>query len=54
MMSKELAVELRDRIVSKHRSGEGNKTMSAAFELFGLNAKHQVRRKPGTIAGEAW
>ena len=33
MRSKELPAELRDRIVSKHRSGEGSKTNSAALKL---------------------
>ena len=31
MRSKELSVELRDRIVSRHRSGEGYQNISAAF-----------------------
>ncbi|MBN3310303.1 MTND dioxygenase, partial [Amia calva] len=38
MKSKELSVDLQDRIVSRHRSGEGYRKMSAAF----LNAdKHE-------------
>ena len=32
MRSKELSVELRDRIVSRHRSGEGYQKMSAALK----------------------
>jgi hypothetical protein len=32
MRSKELSVELRDRIVSRHRSGEGYQNISAAFK----------------------
>ena len=33
MSSKELSVELRDKIVSSHRSGEGNQKMSAALKV---------------------
>ena len=33
MRPKELSIELRDRIVSRHRSGEGYKKMSAAFKV---------------------
>jgi transposase len=33
MRSKELSVELRDRIVSRHRSGEGYQKMSAALKV---------------------
>ena len=33
MRSKELSVELRDRIVSKHRSGEGYQNISAALKV---------------------
>ena len=33
MMSKELSVEIRDRIVSRHRSGEGYQNISAALKL---------------------
>ena len=33
MRSKELSVELRDRIVSSHRSGEGYQKMSAALKV---------------------
>uniref|UniRef100_A0AAZ3RC25 Sleeping Beauty transposase HTH domain-containing protein n=1 Tax=Oncorhynchus tshawytscha TaxID=74940 RepID=A0AAZ3RC25_ONCTS len=33
MSSKELSVELQDRIVSRHRSGEGFRKMSAAFKV---------------------
>ena len=33
MRSKELSVELRDRIVSGHRSGEGYKKMSSALKV---------------------
>ena len=33
MRAKELSVELWDRTVSKHRSGEGNKTISAALKV---------------------
>ena len=33
MRSKELAVELRDRIVSSHRSGEGYQKLSAALKV---------------------
>ena len=33
MRSKELSVELRDRIVSKHRSGEWYQSISAAFNI---------------------
>jgi transposase len=33
MMLKELSVELRDRIVSRHRSGEGYKNIFAAFKV---------------------
>ena len=29
----DLSVELRDRIVSRHRSGEGNQKMSAALKV---------------------
>ena len=32
MLSKELPAELRNRIVSRHRSGDGYKTNSAAFK----------------------
>ena len=31
--SKEVSVELRDRIVSRHRSGEGYQKMSAALKI---------------------
>jgi hypothetical protein len=92
MRSKELSVELRDRLMSRHRSGEGYPNIYAAFkvpkntvasiilkwkkfgtllskrhmtaqlefavlwsdetkiELFCLNARHHVWRKPGTIS----
>ena len=33
MWSKELFVELRDRIVSRHRSGEGHQNISAALKV---------------------
>ena len=33
MRSKELSVELRDRIVSRHRSREGYQKMSAALKV---------------------
>ena len=33
MMSKELSVELQDRIVSRHRSGEGYQKMYAALKV---------------------
>ena len=33
MRSKELSVELRDRIVSRHRSGEGYPNISAAVKV---------------------
>ena len=33
MKSKELSVELRDRIVRRHRSGEGSKTISRVLEV---------------------
>ena len=33
MRSKELSVELRDRIVSRHRSEEGYQNMSAALKV---------------------
>ena len=33
MRSKELSIELRDRIVSRHRSGEGYKNISAALKV---------------------
>uniref|UniRef100_A0AAZ3QYH8 Sleeping Beauty transposase HTH domain-containing protein n=1 Tax=Oncorhynchus tshawytscha TaxID=74940 RepID=A0AAZ3QYH8_ONCTS len=33
MRSKELSIELRDRIVSRHRSGEGNQNISAALKV---------------------
>ena len=33
MRSKELSVELRDRIVSRHRSGEGYHKLSAALKF---------------------
>ena len=33
MRSKELSVELRDRIVLSHRSGEGNQKMSAVLKV---------------------
>ena len=33
MRSKELSIELRDRIVSRHRSGEGDQKMSAALKV---------------------
>ena len=33
MRSKELSIELRDKIVSRHRSGEGYKTMSEALKV---------------------
>ena len=33
MKLKELSVELRDRIVSRHRSGEGYKQLSAALKV---------------------
>ena len=33
MRLKELSVELRDRIVSRHRSGEGYQKMSAALKV---------------------
>jgi hypothetical protein len=33
MRSKELSVELQDRIVSRHRSGEGYQKMSAALKV---------------------
>ena len=33
MRSQELAIELRDRIVSRHRSGEGYQKMSAALKV---------------------
>ena len=33
MMSKELPVELRDRIVSRHRSGEGYQNIYAALKV---------------------
>ena len=33
MRSKELAVELRDRIVARHRSGEGYHNISAALKV---------------------
>ena len=33
MRSKELSVELRDRIVSRHRSGEGYQNISAALKV---------------------
>jgi hypothetical protein len=33
LRSKELSVELRDRIVLRHRSGEGNQKMSAALQV---------------------
>jgi transposase len=33
MRPKELSVELRDRIVSRHRSGEGYKNNSAALKV---------------------
>uniref|UniRef100_A0AAQ4RMK4 Transposase Tc1-like domain-containing protein n=1 Tax=Gasterosteus aculeatus aculeatus TaxID=481459 RepID=A0AAQ4RMK4_GASAC len=33
MKSKELAVDLRDRIVSRHRSGEGYRKISAALKV---------------------
>jgi hypothetical protein len=32
-MSKELSAELQDRIVSRHRYGEGNQKMSAALDV---------------------
>ena len=34
MRSKELSVELRDRILLRHRSGEGYQKMSAALKVF--------------------
>ena len=64
MMSKELFVELRDRIVSRQRSGEGYQNISAVLKvpkntmasiilkwkkLGTTNSKRQVGRKPGTI-----
>ena len=62
MRSKELSVELRNRIVPRHRSGErnpikvcsieGHKILwfnETKIELFGLNAKRHVWRKPDTI-----
>jgi hypothetical protein len=33
MRSKELSVEIRDRIVPRHRSGEGYQKMSAALKV---------------------
>uniref|UniRef100_A0AAZ3PCE5 Sleeping Beauty transposase HTH domain-containing protein n=1 Tax=Oncorhynchus tshawytscha TaxID=74940 RepID=A0AAZ3PCE5_ONCTS len=33
MRSKELSIELRDRIVSRHRSGEGCQKMSTALKV---------------------
>jgi hypothetical protein len=33
MRSKKLSVELRDRIVSRHRSGEGYRNISAALKV---------------------
>ncbi|XP_078288027.1 uncharacterized protein LOC144612325 [Rhinoraja longicauda] len=33
MKSKQLSVDLRDRVVSRHRSGEGYKTVSARFQV---------------------
>ena len=33
MMSKELLVELRDRIITRHRSGEGYQNISAALKV---------------------
>jgi transposase len=33
MRSKELSVELRDRIVSRHRSGEGYQKMATALKV---------------------
>ena len=33
MRSKEIVIELRDRIVSRHRSGEGYQNISAAFKV---------------------
>jgi hypothetical protein len=33
MRAKELSVELQDRIVSRHRSGEGYQKMSAALKV---------------------
>ncbi|KAG2468178.1 TC1A transposase, partial [Polypterus senegalus] len=33
MKSKELSVDLRDRIVSRHKSGEGNRNISAALKV---------------------
>ena len=33
MRSKELSIELRDRIVSRHRSGEGDQNLSAALKV---------------------
>ena len=33
MRSKELSIELQDRIVSRHRSGEGYQKMSAALKV---------------------
>jgi hypothetical protein len=33
MRSKELSVELRDRIVSRHRSGEGSQNIYAALKV---------------------
>jgi hypothetical protein len=33
MTSKELSVEIRDRIVTRHRSGEGYQNISAALKV---------------------
>ena len=34
MRLKEFSIELRDRIVSRHRSGEGYQNMSASWKVF--------------------
>jgi hypothetical protein len=33
MRSKELSIELRDRLLSRHRSGEGNQNIFAALKV---------------------
>ena len=47
MRWKELSVELLDRIVSRHRSGEAWSD-ETKIKLFGLNAKRHVGRKLAT------
>ncbi len=54
MRSKELPAELRDRIVSRHGSGEGYKKMSAALKVPKSSVFHNSQMEENQDSSKSW